>query len=71
MAEAVDSHKEYTSTVGYPDYASKAAFLADLKVAHQESGGSVRGRLASTIARLSNTDTDDWTSDSTVRAVGF
>ena len=55
-----------TSTSAYPVFASKAAYMGELEDA-MEQAGSDMSHLREMLYRLSNTDTDNWTSDSTVR----
>ena len=60
MATASD----ITSTDLYPVFASKATFMSALEEAYER--GNV-AKLREILYRLSNTDTDNWTSDSTAR----
>ena len=55
-----------TSTTTYPVYATKAAFLTDLRQHIEVRAGNDR-KLLEILYRLSNTDTDNWTAASTAR----
>ena len=54
-----------TNTTRYPVFASKADFLLALR--EQFEGEMARDVCMELLYRLSNTNTDNWTGDSTVR----
>lgn len=60
MATASD----ITSTTLYPVFTSKAAFMSALEEAFERANIA---KLREILYRLSNTDTDNWTGDSTAR----
>jgi citrate lyase beta subunit len=53
-----------TNATAYAVYATKAAFMTDLEDAIEQAD---KAKQREVIYKLSNTDTDNWTGDSTAR----
>lgn len=61
-----ESAQTITSTTRYPVYATKTAYLTDLRQAIEQHSCD-KSRMVEILYRLSNTDTDNWTADSDAR----